>query len=713
MTLHVARLGERLVLALPEHGMPIIVSAFSAVGFSDAGLNDLLHRASRVNGMDVAFPSAVYLPGGGHGSFGWPAIAGHRGGKSFTFHPANWNVLESTELALALQATDRASELAITLRFELGSTLMTSTEIKNLGTTPYCLDRCMAGTLLVPGTPKHYVGFKGSWGREFHDCREPASAKLWMQESRRGRTSHDRFPMVAIESEDAMGFPMVHAMHVGWSGNHVIAIDPTDDGRVLLHGGELFEPGEVVLEPGAIYTSPTAYAAFENHGDAFDLWPQFHQAVRNDVLTWPGGKMPPRPVTLNTWEGNYFKHDVAALKAQATAAAELGIERFVLDDGWFGLRDDDTSSLGDWFVDTRKYPDGLGPLVDHVISLGMEFGIWFEPEMVNRNSDLYRRHPDWILQVEGQPLLESRHQMVLDLTRPEVNDYLFKCMDTVLRSHDIAYIKWDMNRDLTHVGGAAGHATTSRQTRAVYALMARLRSAHPALEIENCASGGGRADYGALQHTHRVWTSDCTDALERLTIQKGARRFLPPEIMGCHIAASPNHQTKRRHTLAFRAIVAFFGHLGVELNLLDLLEEERQELALWISLHKSLRHILHASTARTIDYPVVDGRHVFGVMVNDQDTREEHLIIAVAQSTQTLQEQPSPLTLPVYWKKSHYAVKLLGPTPPPFVRQHPKQHSVLSGETKISGGLLATFGLNIPQIYPEQAILLEIKTMKE
>jgi alpha-galactosidase len=713
MNCTIARLGERLVLALPERGMPIIVSAFSAVGFSDAGLNDLLHRAPRVNGMDVAAPSAVYLPTGGHGNFGWPAIAGHRDGKSFAFHPTGWTILEATDSALKLAATDYIAELAITLHFKLSSVLAMRTELKNLGATPYVVDRCMAGTVLVPGTPKNYVGFRGSWGREFHECREPASRKLWVQENRRGRTSHDRFPAVAIESQSAMGSQMVHAMHVGWSGNHVIAIDPTDDGRVLMHGGELFEPGELILQSGATYASPTVYAADEAYGDAYDLWPKFHAAVRQDVVKWPGGKMRPRPVTLNTWEGIYFDHKIDALKAQAAAAAELGIERFVLDDGWFGLRDDDTSSLADWFIDKRKYPDGLGPLVDHVISLGMEFGIWFEPEMVNRNSDLYRKHPEWILHVEGQPLLESRHQMVLDLTRPEVGDYLFKCMDDVLRAYKISYIKWDMNRDLTHAGDVNGHAATSRQTHAVYALMARVRAAYPDLEIETCASGGGRADYGALQHTHRVWISDCTDALERLTIQQGARRFLPPEVMGCHIAASPNHQTHRKHTLAFRAIVAFFGHLGVELNPLELSDVEREELATWIGLHKSLRHILHNPDAAIIDYPVVDGRHVFGVMVGNDETREEHLIVAVAQSTQTLQEQPLPLTLPVYWPESHYMVKLLGPTPPPFVRPHPQQLAVLSGDTAISGGLLQSFGLNVPQIYPESAILLEIKTVKE
>lgn len=711
MSFQIARIGEQLVLALPERGMPIIVSMFSSAGQNVAGLEALLRRAPRVNGMDVAVATAVYLPTGGHGFFRWPAIAGHRDGMQFTLDPSDWKILESDESRLRISAVDDITKIELELSFTLSATLDMKTTVRNVGNTAYTLDRCMAGTVLISGTPKAYVGFQGSWGREFHECREPASKKLWLQESRRGRTSHDRFPAVAIESHRADGAPSLHGFHVGWSGNHVIAIDPTDDGRALVHGGELFESGEIILQAGETYVSPIAYAACEFNGDAFDLWPKFHAAIRRNVVKWPGGKMRARPVTLNTWEGNYFNHKIENLKAQATAAAKLGIERFVLDDGWFGLRDDDTSSLGDWFIDARKYPDGLGPLVDHVIAEGMEFGLWFEPEMVNRNSDLYRKHPEWILQLPGYPLLEGRFQMVLDLTRKDVSDYLFKCVDDVLRAYKISCIKWDMNRDITHAGNAAGHAATSKQTRAVYALMARIGKAHPDLEIETCASGGGRADYGALQHSHRVWVSDCTDALERLSIQQGARRFLPPEVMGCHIAASPNHQTMRRHTLSFRAIVAFFGHLGVELNPLELSAEERAELSTWIALHKRYRDLLHSSATVLIDHPVVDGRFVFGAMTSDDKLNEQTLIVAVAQSTQTLQEQPQPLTLPIYWHDRNFTVRLLGPTPPPFQRPHPSQVAMLDGETVFSGGLLSSLGLNIPQLFPESAILLEIKTV--
>ncbi len=694
--------------------MPVIVSMFGGAGSKLDGLETLLHRAPRVNGMDVALPTAQYLPAGGHGFFRWPAIAGHRDGKNFAFSPSGWATAEASEKELQLTAHDDVAKLAITLSFKAGASLEMQTKITNTGDAPYTLERCMAGTVLVSGTPTEYIGFHGSWGREFHECREPASRKLWMQENRRGRTSHDRFPAVVVENLRVDGMltrETITGFHLGWSGNHVIAIDPTDDGRALIHGGELFEPGEMILQAGEEYQSPVAYAAVELVAGTFDLASMFRRTVRSSVVKWRSGKMKSRPVILNTWEGNYFKHDVEKLKAQATAAAKLGIERFVLDDGWFGKRDDDTSSLGDWYIDTRKYPDGLGPLVDHVTSLGMEFGIWFEPEMVNRNSDLYRKHPDWILQLPGYPLLESRHQMVLDLTRRDVSDYLFKCMDDVLRAYKISYIKWDMNRDLTHVGDAEERAATSRQTRAVYALMGRVRAAHPDVEIESCASGGGRADYGVLQHTHRAWISDCTDALERLLIQQGARRFLPPEIMGCHVAASPNHQTMRRHTMSFRAIVAFFGHLGVELNPLELSEAERDELSMWIALHKKYRSMLHDPHSNLFDHPVIDGRFIFGAQQNGKILEDETIIVAVAQSVQTLQEQPLPLVLPIGRPKATYTIKLLGPNPPPFVRPHPGQIAMLDGRTEFSGGLLASMGLNIPQLYPESAILLEIKTV--
>jgi len=473
-----------LALALPERGMPEIL----AFGADVAGVAPTPARASRVNGMDLPPPSACLLPTVGLGAFQWPAIAGHRDGRDFVIEFADWRV-EGGGAAATLLAEDRVAGLAIAIRLTIvAGALASQVTLTNRGADAFTLDRCMAGSMIFPEGAAEITHFAGSWGREFQVRRAALAAPQWINESRRGRTSHDRSPSLLLSSREGS-----LAVHLGWSGDHVVSVEALDDGRRLVHAGELFAPGEVRLDPGAAYESPRAY--FAPHSAAL-------RARLKREMTWPGGVAKPRPVTLNTWEGNYFDHKLPALMAQADAAAALGIERFVLDDGWFGLRDDDLRALGDWRVDARKYPNGLKPLADHVHALGMEFGLWFEPEMINPDSDLYRAHPDWAMHAPGCESPLSRHQLVLDLTRQEVSDHIFARMDAVLRETPVDCIKWDMNRDLAPATNARGRALTGKQTRAFYALVDRVRAAHPGLEIESCASGGGRADYGALARTH-------------------------------------------------------------------------------------------------------------------------------------------------------------------------------------------------------------------
>jgi alpha-galactosidase len=696
-----------LILALPDRGMPEIVF-FGTNGLVHEIALDaipaMLKRASRVNGMDQQAASAVLLPTGGMGFFGWPAISGHRSGQDFIVEPTQWAVAQTHESAATLTGTDAAARLTITLAAMINGSgsLVLNSAIRNDATGPYTLDRCMAGSLLLPEDQATITTFEGMWGAEFQMRKEVLGSGLWLKESRRGRTSHDRFPGVLFErqaSEDFGG--TVTAAHLAWSGNHVMALDRLDDGRRLLHMGELFEPGEIQLAKGESYQSPDMVLVRDWQG-MDGVTNTFHGHVREEVVSWPGGAMKPRPVILNTWEGNYFKHDVEKLKAQATAAAKLGIERFVLDDGWFGKRDDDTTSLGDWFVDTRKYPEGLTPLIHHVKSLGMEFGLWFEPEMINLESALYRAHPDWVLQVKGRPLLPSRQQFVLDLARQEVSDYLFACLDSLLTIYAIDYIKWDMNRDITHAGDAAGRAATSRQTRAFYALMKRIREAHPNVEIESCASGGGRLDYGALKNAHRVWTSDCTDALQRLEIQRGAGIFLPPEVMGAHVSASPNHQTHRRHSMQFRALVALPYHFGVELNPLEIPADEFAELAGYIALHKRLRSLFHSGSA--FRFNPQDGRHIYGWRSNEND----HAVLFIAQAQQQVMEMSPPVRVPELDPDHSYRLSIPAPQKAQFVRSLPEQHAFLNGSTVIPGGLLEMVGIHVPTLFPESAIMIEI-----
>ncbi|KQO74981.1 alpha-galactosidase [Rhizobium sp. Leaf262] len=683
-----------LNLRLPELGMPEILS-FGTRAVSQSAVFDI-ERSSRVNGMDVAVPASVLLPTGGMGFFGWPAIVGHRQGRDFILQFGAWTVEGSTEKTV-LRAVDGIAKIGIeiTLTSHRPGLVSMSTALTNQSETPYQLDRCMAATFPVPEGQTELTSFTGMWGREFQTRSETLGNGIWLQESRRGRTSHDRFPIVFLENAGRR-----FGVTIGWSGNHQMVIDRADDGRRLVHLGELFEPGEVILGPGETYQSPVAYAGADAEA--------FHAFVREELLDWPGGAMSPRPVTLNTWEGNYFDHRMPSLKAQATAAAKIGIERFVLDDGWFGKRDDDTTSLGDWDIDARKYPQGLTPLVDHVTGLGMQFGIWFEPEMVNPTSQLFKTHPDWALQVEGRPLLQSRTQLVLDLTQADVADYLFAKIDTILAHHDVSYIKWDMNRDLTHAGGRDGKAKIAAQTRAVYALMDRVRTAHPNVEIESCASGGGRIDFGVLKRTHRVWTSDCTDALERLEIQRGASLFIPPEILGSHISASPNHQTGRQHSLAFRALVAMAYHLGVELNPLELTSEETAELALYIETYKRLRGVLHAPGANFHLQPT-DGRYVWGAAT------PEKIVLIIAQGPQMVGEQPAPLRLPesVARLGGAWTITNTLPAKPEFIRISDGQKKLLAGDVGFTLSDIGIAGLPLPTLRPESALLLELERAGE
>ena len=683
-----------LALGLPESGMPL----FLGLGEGDVSESALALAAPplRMNGMDDPCPEATLLPTSGFGFFGWPAIQGHRDGRDFTLLLSDWRS-EPAPGGVTLTGRDAVAgiDLALHLAGFASGVFTLRAEVTNTGTAPYALDRCMAGSVAVPRSADRLLAYEGGWGREFHLAEERLGLGTWLRESRRGRTSHDRFPALFLAAADgtAWGF------HLGWSGNHVLVVDRLEDGRRLVHAGELFEPGEMRLAPGDAYASPTLHWTRQDCGLAA-VGAAFRAHLRADVLAWPDGPPRPRPVTLNSWEGNYFRHDLADLVAQAEAAAALGVERFVLDDGWFGRRDDDRSSLGDWTVDPRKYPDGLGPLVARVAALGLEFGLWFEPEMANPDSDLLRRNPDWVLGVAGRPAPLSRHQLVLDLGRPEVAEHVFGRLHALLAAHPIAAIKWDMNRDLAAAGGAEGRAATARQTRAVYALMDRIRAAHPEVEIESCASGGGRIDYGVLARTRRVWLSDCTDALDRLAIQAGASLLLPPEIVGSHVSASPNHQTGRRHSLAFRAVVAIDGHFGIELNPLRLSAEEHDELAGWIALHKRLRPLFHGG-GTLFRQPIADGRHVHGAIGPDR------AVVVVAQAGQMMRQGPDNIHLPGL-APGPWRVAALHPAAPSFIRRTPARDAVLSGAVVACAEDFATVGLPVPALRPETGLVIEL-----
>lgn len=548
--------------------------------------------------LDVDQPLTV-APTFGVGWFGQSALLAHRDGQdfaqAFTRCDHEWLQQDAAGSALCLHLHDDVARLRLdlTLRLDAASdVLVLQSVLHNLGDAPLDVQWLAAGTLQLPG---HCDGVRSYAGQHVHEFMlqvDPLTRSLWRKESRRGRTSHDCFPGAVVTTPgttDDTG--LVFGAHLAWSGNHQQTVEWLHDGLYQWQMGEWLAPGEGRLLPGQALHSPELVATCSTAG-LNGLAANFHAELRRR-LNWPGGAMKPRPVHLNTWEGFYFDVHPGPVKELATAAAAVGIERFVLDDGWFHGRHHDRAALGDWWPDETKFPNGLGELIAHVNALGMEFGLWVEPEMVNPDSDLFRAHPEWALQIAGRPLLTARNQLVLDIARPEASDYLFEKIATLLAAHPIGYLKWDLNRDLAPAGLANGTAGYRAQIHAAYALMDRLRAAHPNVEIESCSGGGGRIDFGVLRHTHRVWTSDCIDALSRVDIQRGFLQFFPPEIMGAHVGTAPSHTTGRTQSMAFRAAVALPGHLGVELDVRQLNDADTAELRGWIDVYKQLRDRLH------------------------------------------------------------------------------------------------------------------------
>jgi alpha-galactosidase len=401
----------------------------------------------------------------------------------------------------------------------------------------------------------------------------------------------------------------------------------------------------------------------------------------------------PRKVHLNTWEALYFRQSLEDLRALAEAAAALGVERFVLDDGWFRGRRDDTTSLGDWTPDPAIFPAGLAPLVRQVQSLGMDFGLWVEPEMLSPDSDLARAHPEWCLAMPGQPRPTQRHQWVLDLTCAEAAEHVFQCLDRLLREVDIAYLKWDHNRELLPRAGRA-HA----QALAHLALLDRVRAAHPGVEIETCASGGGRVDFGTLQRCCRFWASDNNDPIERLAINEGWFQFLPPRIAGNHVGPSPNPITGRQSPMLFRARVAMFGHLGVEADPRRMSTAERDMLAAHIALYRKWREELHAG-----DWSIPEGLSpgMHGWLV----TGAGRSFALVAQTRHAGTHEVAPVRFVGLRRGARYRVTLPEPWPEP-ARRHLARPEAWQAGLVMSAGALATVGLALPLVHPETAWLV-------
>jgi alpha-galactosidase len=654
-------------------------------------------------GLDVESPLSL-VPEHATGFPGHPALLGHRRRGTAWAPRFAYEAHTLTDAnTLTAIAVDHVAQLRITSVISLGDVLSVRLTVTNLSTTDrYLLDQ-LDVTLPLPAQAREIMQFSGRWTRELHPYRASFERGAIVAENRRGRTSHEHLPLVfAGETSFGEWRGEVWGAHLAWSGNHHLLAEVLPDGRRYLQMGELFHPGEIALAAGASYTTPELIATYSSSGLTQASW-GLHRSVRAQ----PSHPSSPRPVLLNTWEAVYFEHDSERLKRLAEAAAAVGIERFVLDDGWFGSRRDDRRGLGDWWVSPEVYPDGLTPLIDHVRALGMQFGIWVEPEMVNPDSELFRAHPEWALATEGYEPVLGRQQLVLNLAHPPAYEHILDALDALLRDHDIAYVKWDMNRDHVQGGGTDHAAGTHAQTMALYRLLDELRSRHPAVEFESCASGGGRIDHEILRRTQRVWTSDCNDALERQAIQRGASMFIPPEVMGAHIGPTRSHTTGRRHSLSFRVATAMFGHLGVEWNLLELTDTEREGLADAIAVHKRFRHLLHHGDVVRFD-PTSAAAHAHGVYSADRT----EALIAYVQLSSDASLTPPPIRLPGLTSHARYLVERV-PLPHDRTERGPAraQPHWLRDGISLSGEHLGAVGLQLPVMNPESALLISLRTV--
>jgi alpha-galactosidase len=654
------------------------------------------------------------LPGFGNGLGHAPALRAHRDGAHAvqdlvcrSYEKSDVDGVQTLVLHLgdATVNADVGLEATMTLTMHQATDLLSiRTSVRNTGTQAVQLDWLAAGAVPISAPLTELGSFSGQWAHEFQWQRGTVPMAGWQQKNRHGRTSHEAPPacfLMTPQADDQTG--EVIAAQLAWSGNHAFGLDRNDDGSFLLQAGEWLAPGEVRLAAGESASSPAMHVTWSDQG-LNGASGNFHQFARRHVVRWPNANMAPRPVHLNTWEAVYFNHDDATLRELAVQAAAIGVERFVLDDGWFPGRPDDHSGLGDWWPDPVKYPQGLTPLIEHVLGLGMAFGLWVEPEMVNPDSELYRQHPDWALQSSGRIPQLGRNQLVLDISRREVSDYLFEKLNALLSGNAISYLKWDMNRDLAQAEDAQGRMAYGRQVKALYQLLARVREAFPLVEIESCASGAGRMDLGVLQHTQRFWTSDNNDALSRVTIQGGAMRLFPLEVLGAHVGPAPAHSTGRAQSIDFRCAVALFGHMGVEADVRKLEAAERASLARWIALYKEWRGVLHSGKFH-------QGTTVNGVWWLVHTPRR--CILGVYTTQAPSSQHHAPLRLPMLAGDGDWRLRLIGRAGLERARGQVDTgwlEELQSQGLELSASELRVLGLPLLNMNPESALIFSLES---
>lgn len=671
---------------------------------SSEGLTETVQQSPRATPLLTEHARNVFLH---------PGVTGHRAdatSDSAQFG-RNWSprfvlIDEPAELDNRLIFLAEDEDAGLQLRTEVQSLRAGSLRIR------HALKNIAAGTYLLEGlevripVPDDYsevLDFSGRHEYEREPQRHHIADGAWVRESRKGRPDFSG----SLVFVGTAGFDFHHGEVIcaqpAWSGNSVITVERDAAEAAGIAVGELLLPGEVCLESDEEYIMPWVMITASSTG----LDP-----IANSLHTWErslSAHPETQPVTLNVWEAVMFNHNLDALKDIADRAASLGVERYVLDDGWFHSRRDDHAGLGDWWVDTAVWPHGLHPLVDYVHNHGMQFGLWFEPEMVNPDSDLYRQHPDWAMRASARTPEFHRNQLVLDLTNREAFEHVFQAMCAVLDEYGIDYVKWDHNRELLEGGSPAqgGAPCIHNQTLAYYRLLDQLKERYPHVVWESCASGGGRIDLGVIEKVGRFWNSDMTDALSRQKIQRWTVQTVAPEYLGAHISQPTSQQSGRSFSLDFRAATAVFFSFGIEWDIRTASDEDLEQMRRWITWYKQHREFLHTGIFERLD--IADAA-VLAHGVVSQDGSEA--IIAHVQYEESSHNRGVYLRIPGLTKLGQYKLSWTGPAPVHASRETLDEKGPI-GDAVVSGEYLERVGIRIPRCAPETIRMIHIAQVSQ
>ncbi|WP_341996106.1 alpha-galactosidase [Microbacterium sp. LWH7-1.2] len=724
--------GEGSVHTLRAAGVSLVVDLGGVVprvlhwgadlGLVDADLAEALRETSipavLCSSPDVPRAFSAW-PTEQDGWAGTPAQTGSRAGTASTPRPhvVGGEVEESPDgggrISIALGDAIAATRAHLEYRMDSAGVVSVDMSVENPSEAAsiYVIDGLRA-LMPVPERAGELLDFTGKWCRERSPQRLPFAFGTHARRARRGKPGHDS-PFLLAAGTPAFGFSHgeLWGVHLAWSGDGEYLAERLPEGAGafsrVLGAGELLRSGEVMLQPGERYSAPTVLFTWSDRG-LDGVAARLHRRLRARAHH-PAG---PRPLVLNTWEAVYFDHDLERLIEIADRAAEVGVERIVLDDGWFRGRRDADAGLGDWLVDEDVWPDGLGPFVDAVRGRGMQFGLWFEPEMISPDSDLAREHPDWVLAPREGAGPTARNQQVLDLANPEAFELVLERVSALVAAHDIDYVKWDHNRDLVEpvaLRDGGDRPLVHDQTLALYRMLDELRDRHPRLEIETCSGGGGRVDLGILERADRVWASDCNDPVERARIERWTRLLVPPELIGSHLGARRSHTTSRETDLSFRLAISLTAHAGIETDLTTATPDDLRTITAWAGLYRELRGLIH--TGDIVNADLADEAAMLTGIVAPDGGRALYTWARLATSPDG---QSGRVRFPGLDAGARYRVRVrpeLGAASRQEVSDPAWMFAATYGGTELPGAVLAVAGVPLPTLNPQQALLLDVERL--